>query len=547
MGQGGNAVTNEGVWARFETAAVAEIKPDHPRAALAPNRPASNESSLWVPGEPGAFGEAADAQIEATVKDCLAEYGLFFPKVSSTAKMDAGKCTADLLVQVLDEGPQGTVSQIEVIGNQENTREEILNFLGLKSGMAITRSQIVEAEQKLWRSARFVRYAITPEPAASGLTKATNVRLSVKVQEYELAPKLTKPLTAEQQALLRLCDWLSDFASRPEDLTIKFALSGTNFPLHLAGALVVSPRQGALVRFDNSTKPDGTDYAVLFAKEAIGLYAPNRGYKLFIPQPALATRAVISWVPSANPQTPYRLTIAGGFETQSDASRKAGGKPPFGLDLTLAPAAFLYLLDATNLLIQAQGQSLALLSSNQVLRMDAATGRLQELSIHDGTNASFEVGFAQGAFEKARREVDAAAAGLSNRYDSCHPFSSLVGFVAVELARLSLLDRVITNLAPLQRERAVAALNKLLGTTVLAPLDEAMNTNKSSESFNIPADETDRALAQNSVSAFLAAFAFRYGNDFFPEVLVALDPCARVCLRACQPSHVRRCRAPAAL
>jgi hypothetical protein len=515
LSQHPNTATNEGLSVRVE--AKAEIRQRDPRAALAATRPGSNDKPLWVPGEPASFGEAAVLNIETTAKDCLAECGFFFPKITSDMKLDTGNGTADLLVRVLDEGPQGTVSQLEVIGNQQNTREEILDFLGLKPGMAITRSRVAEAEQKLWRSARFVRYEITPEPAASGLAKATSVRLSVKVQEYDLAPKLTQPLSAEQQAMLRLCDWLSDFASRPEDLTITFALTWKESPIRFAGSFTLSPSQGALLRFENLDKPGGMDYAMLLAADTMGVYAPKRGSKLFVQQPDLASFAVISFVPAVgNPQTPFSLSMGGGFVSLTDDDRKSGAKPGFGLNLTLAPAAFLYFLEATNLLIEAKGQWLALLSSNQMLRMDAATGRLQELSIH-GPDDSIDFRFAKGAFEQARREADAAAAGLSNRYDPSHPFSSLVAFGAVELARWSVLDRVVTNLAPVQRERAVAALNKLLGITVLAPLDQALGTSNPAEPFTIPADESDLALTQNSLSAFFAAFGFRYCNDFFPK------------------------------
>ncbi len=513
MGKPGSGAPKEGASVTVET--YAEIERSDPRAALAANRPASDEPPLWLPGEPGAFGEEAEGKIKSIVKDCLAEDGLFFPRVSSSVKLDPGSGTADLLVQVLDEGPQGTVSQLEVIGNEKNTREEILDFLGLKPGMAITRSRVAEAEQKLWRSARFVQYEITPEPAASGMSKATSVRLSIRVQEYDLAPKLAAPLSAEQQAMVRLCNWMSDFASRPEDLEIAGALSAADVPVRGSADFVLSPSQGAVLRLRDSPKSNGMDYALLLATNAVGVYGPKSGGKFLGQFPGTALCLLIAFAPSSGSNR-FSLSIGGGFRTALDEDSKSAATPPFDLRLTLAPAAFLSLLDDTNLQIEAKGGSLALVSSNQVLRLDAATGRLKELAYHS-PNGSFEVRFAKGAFEQARRTVDAATAGFSNRYDPSHPLSSLVAFGAVEVARSSLLDRVITNRTQVQRERAVTALNKLFGPTVLAPLEQALGTNNPSHSFSIPADEADLALAQNSLSAFLAAFGFRYCNGLFPR------------------------------
>lgn len=514
-GKSSNAGDDESATAGVRTEVHVNFERREPHQALAATRKASDDTPLWMAGEPAAFGDAAAREIEEAVKDCLAEYGLFFPTTSSSVKLNPATGTADLVVRVIDEGPQGKVSELEVTGNQKNTREEILRFLGLKRGMAITRSRVVEAEQKLWRSARFLHYEITPEPATSGLTKATNVRLTVKVREYDAAPKLTERLSAEQQAMLRLCDWLSDFASRPEDLKISLAFTGTDDPFRRAVDLVVSPSQGALLMLKDQTNSSSTDYAVLFARKTLGLYAPKRGSKLFVSRPNLSSRAMISIAPGGdNPKEPFQFGMGGGFEGQSDP--KLGTKPPFRLELTLAPAAFLHLLDTTNLQVQTKGKTLALVSSNQVVRVDAATGRLKELSVRD-ENMFIEVRFAKGAFDQARRELDAATSGLSNRYDPDHPFSSVVGFAAAELARWGMLDKVVTNLPPVQRERVVLAVNKLLGPTVLAPIDQAMSTDKPTEAFSIPMDETDRALAQNSLSAFFAAFGFRYCNEFFPK------------------------------
>ena len=485
-----------------------------PRNALAARRHVADIGPLWAPGQPAACGEAAAKQIEEVVKDCLAEYGLFFPKTGSSVQLNPENSTADLLVQVRDEGPHGVVSELEVTGNHKHTREEILEFLGLRVGMEISRSGVVAAEQKLARSARFLDYGITPTPAVAGLTQATSVRLAVKVREYDAAPKLNEPLTGEQQALLRLCDWLSDFATRPADLSIAGALTVQNDAFRLAADIIVS-RQGALIKLKAPTIGQGLDYAVLFARETLGVYAAERGYKFFVNQPDLASEATIQLTADgAQLEHPFNFAVSAGCRRLADTEKKLGTIPAFRLELKLAPVAFLHLLEATNLDVRLANHRLSLVSSNYVLRLDAGTGQLEELIIRD---PQVEVRFVEGAFDQAWRELEVAAAGLANRYDSNHPLSSLVSFGALELGRWRGFDPMATNLPSAQRLRAIAAVDKLLSTTVLAPIDQALSSTNQAEPFTVPADEMDRALAQNSISAFFAAVAFRYCSEFFPK------------------------------
>jgi hypothetical protein len=84
------------------------------------------------------------------------------------------------------------------------------------------------------------------------------------------------------------------------------------------------------------------------------------------------------------------------------------------------------------------------------------------------------------------------------------------------MARWRMFDKLTTISSSFQRQRAMAAMNKLLSTTVWLPIDQNM-TNIAAESFFIPSDETDAALAGNSLSALFAAFGFRYCNALFPK------------------------------
>ena len=81
-------------------------------------------------------------ELERITQKALAQHGLFFPKLEVKIQATAEKSTANLLVKITDPGPAAVIDEIVVEGNRKNSKAEILEFLGLKTGMPITRATL---------------------------------------------------------------------------------------------------------------------------------------------------------------------------------------------------------------------------------------------------------------------------------------------------------------------------------------------------------------------------------------------------------------------
>ena len=119
------------------------------------------------------------------------DLGYFFTKTNLKVIPKNNNGTADLLVEILDEGSQGIIDEIDITGNRKNTREEVLKYLGLASGMAFSRDLITKTNLKLWRSARFLDYQVKSEFVDAGQAK---LKLNIELTEYELAPPMNYSL-----------------------------------------------------------------------------------------------------------------------------------------------------------------------------------------------------------------------------------------------------------------------------------------------------------------------------------------------------------------
>jgi hypothetical protein len=492
---------------------LANINND-PRQNLSTSGDSTAHQPKWVAGEYASFGTEPRDEIEAVVKDGLAQYGFFFPKIRVNIELRPASSTADLIVEVVEEGPRGMVSEIEISGNHKNSRKDILKLLGLKPGMAITRPLIARAEDKLWHSARFSKYEISPEAPVGPEAKTNSLKLSIKLWEFDESPKLTDKLSTEEKALLKLCDWLQDLESRSEDAILFYANTSTNIWMKFAATAIFSPRQGLLMQFSDPADI-GSPYSILVGKGNLAIYPPNHLYKLLAQRTSATAR--ISLLPMPPPsEHPFNLEVGAGFEKQGVAETEKAPVPPVQLNLKLAPLAFLHMAHDTGTICRVQGKKLTVTGPHSVLTADAETGQLREFQLRSNENSA-SVRFVDGAFNKASRELEAASLSAPNRFAPDHPLSSMLSFSLTEMAKLKLWDPLTKDFTAAQRERAMQSLNKLLAAEILAPLDRAATSTKDS-GFLIPLDAADQALAQNSSAATVyAAFAFRYCNDFFPK------------------------------
>lgn len=158
---------------------------------------------------------------EMLVHMLYAKAGHYFPEIDVSFKKSAVPETMDLVVNIDDEGPSSHLGKVHVSGNRINSRDDILGFLGLKEGMELKGNFIDQIERKLFGSARFSGWKVMmnrPDPAA------VKIDLLIHVEEYFEAPKLSDPLTAEQQVMMRLVKWMNEDAGKSSDIVLNMTV-----------------------------------------------------------------------------------------------------------------------------------------------------------------------------------------------------------------------------------------------------------------------------------------------------------------------------------
>jgi len=496
----------------------AELRP----SGADPNRPFSQEGEqtvFWEAGEPVSFVENNRQELESITRKALAQHGFFFPKLEVKIQTTDQKPTANLLVKVADSGPNAVIGEIVVEGNQKNSKAEILDFLGFKLGMRITRATLDEAERKLWDSGRFRAYALEPELIPSESPTARHLRLVVRVTEFDTVPKLNEALSPKQMALLLLSHYMSGAAGRGEELVAR-ATALTDFvPRDLVGELILAPGKGFLIRIaDPKSATSGFAYSLEMSDTTFAIYDHCRGAKLLITNAELCLRAFLRLVPTPPGDTnTVTFSVGAGFGSTTSDNKHA--QPGMHFEFTLAPAALAE--QAKNLDGEAvlENGRWTITDTNVTFQIDAKSGRLEELkwcSVEKGgmTN-QVSVLLTNHAFATASRQMEKGGSSCTNSYSSEHPKNSTVGFLVGEVLRIGL-DTMATNLPAARRELMIASLERLFSPEFL-DLDRDTAANPDEEVFSIPMDETDMAIAQNNLLALFSGMIFRYCSEWFPK------------------------------
>lgn len=459
--------------------------------------------ALWAKADPARFSDFDLHQIKEQIADTMRNHGFLFPRIETTAVPDPTSHTAELRVDVLEEGPRAVVGSIEFSGNRKNSRDALLRYLDLKPGMELTSQTISNIEERMWRSARFLSNSVfTGSPDAS-----ERVPLRIEVAEYDPAPQVDEPFSRADQAMLKMREWLSKLGEGRDEAVLTW--SGVPKPSsHYE--LILSP-QGGLAVLAGDTSPDSPSKALEGAvlKPTLAVFCSQaRAAKLTIPhlsEGLLLSAAVGSKAAETN-ETPFDITIGAGYTPPQEDSEQH-----FRIALAVPPVACIGLnhrLKSTNWF---EGNELIRSNADMLLRVDSRTGQIIGLRVTNQQNhAALQLRFERGAFDRSVRRLEEAGAALPNRYDSNAPFSTLIGFLAQELLSSDLLKTVLrSNLPGATWNRLPALLAHFDFQELLSPLnqlrDQSAATN-AEEAFVVPEAFASQEAANSSVIAMVAGW-----------------------------------------
>ena len=239
-------IGDEGSFVEFEEVGT-EPRPDDP---------------FWPAGTPANLHESGQRKIRQRVQAILSDEGFGGAEVESRCELEGQQ--AVLHVQVCGLTDPAVIAELQVTGNDRDTDQEVLQYLGLQIGQPWTVHEQYRVLRSLWMSARFRETRLRAEMAADG------AHVMIDVRDYGAAPKLTGEFSREEAALLKLREWLVSGEGKSKDFVWQSDFK--NFLLNC----IVSARHGMLVEFAAGRDEEArqrSKHIVYFGPQELRIYA----------------------------------------------------------------------------------------------------------------------------------------------------------------------------------------------------------------------------------------------------------------------------------
>jgi len=484
---------------------------------------------VWEPGKPASFDESSLNGLTQRIDDILKDLGFFFVRTQLKMLPDTRKGTADLLIDVLDEGSSGVLDQINFTGLKRNRSSDLVQCLGLKPGQPVNRELLRRTEDLLWRSARFRAFEVTPEAGRD----RRHIDLRIALTEFEPLPPLHQELSREAKALLRFCDWLSDQPTPGRDIVLTMRTSEKPLPVPgLSNVQLIMAQGGLLVTAGDGTANENmpVSYAAVLAQDMIGLFDLAYHAKLVfaVTNPAVEFQTSMTILPNPDPASdqPFSFAFGASLQNQDNETNPAGpnARPTFKMQRFLAPMVFAALAYTNKQDVHFSfNQGLMTLSGKDFrLTTEEKSGKLAGRRGMEATNGAQASIYSESqAFDKALAQIIRASATDRNVADPKTKINSTLAFLLKEALRVELLRPSLPTDPPLEtRRRAAAALEKILEHGVFAPLDVMVAGKllpEESNSFDIPHPYGSSDQGANKILAVVGPVVFRYGDDLAPH------------------------------
>lgn len=491
---------------------------NQPSAAASPlNSPPPRQKArepVWNQGQPASLDPASWARAELLVSNTfwelghpLAQFTVDFPRKEPAAGQ-AQTGTADMVIDVTDEGPLCTIAGVHAQGTR-NADEDIHKFLGVRTGEVYTLSWQQQQLEALEASGRFTSVA----PAKADIRDDGKVTAGFYLEDLPEAAPLSKPLSATAETLLRMRQWVQDWTNRTDDLVWGFRQ--------------VSPK-GETNSIELICSPTGNCLCRLFMSNT----ETNRSPRFqFIVRPGYAGMGRAA-SPSVFVNTNFHTALQLGLDAQVSAHESSSGnrgnltfffglssqnedKPPLTLMLKATPAAMVFLAQRPDFTWTNDRDLLIGTRSNVLLTIEKNRGRLVELrsryqAPHELTNwlsgGEWVFRFQSGRFAKAEADWEQVSAKLTNACDASHTLASglayLVGGLIQEEGAAGVLG---ARLPDSKMQDAQNAIGKLFNTGFFCglermapqptpPKEQRMGTPYLSEHVTDQAVQTFRSL-----------------------------------------------------
>jgi hypothetical protein len=479
------------------------------------------QSPAWQMGEPVRFDEQGRKALEENVRRALADLGCRWAKFEIATPQDSADHVAPLQINITEAGPPAVIGKISIVGNQRDSEEDVIKYLGLKPGVMVTESERTRLWYKLWLSGRYLHQTVQlVEPGEPiGLAE-----LQIELKEFDQAPPILEPLSATEQALMKCREWILDSQRRGDDWVLRL-------PKNL-GCLVLSPVRGALVHGAPTIDADkATEFLAMAMPKELTYACAAAGKRLSLPLPdGMRIVGSVELLTGDDPNDPQRVRSLRFGLGLNHNSESVG--PPVAMSVTVSPTHMISLAHMPDSEVKLDNDRLIIRSSAiYEFQIDATTGRLIGLRFAGDDESgvpSCEITIEHGAFE---REMDLAKERFLknisvNAFTPSQPLSSIANSLIDDPLVVGLCREWAKGSQHEDKfDRARNALHKAVGAGLLRPLDEAIKTGalwtssggrESVATFDIPdAFEGAQGFVQSVV--VFARLGLRFLGDAVPR------------------------------
>jgi hypothetical protein len=482
--------------------------------------PKNGPEACWVIGKPAYLSKEDLDDCRDQINKVLLTQGLFWADVKVEPELRSDH-TALLIVHIVNEGPQASLSDVQTSGLAINTRQEVLDFAGLKPGMPIDLKMLRDLREKFWNSGRFYQHDIRAKWSRSNPGK---VSLALDFWEHPNLPRLSAPISVDSPngIMLRMGRSLQASMERGDPFVLKLdngrqhfkmvMQSNRGFAFHwLREALIAAPSSAPSTsystQFSIPQAPQSLDLALLASARKFEVLSATANHRFTINQ-NIPLSMSLDFVPDPTDKArPVSLMCYAGVPGDSYES-----DPLIRLECSIAPVGCLDLvtrrsdpsgvppkIEMRNGILQVNGHFGS-------LYVNAASGRLIKW-IRDPLEFEFE----PGALD---REIaaDAMPGSVANDYDPQHPVSSGIDF----LIALNSSSPIFIFGSP-ERTKAIAHFASILARPALESMDQKI-AKSVNDNVDDDFDVANRHIDSGSPLAVLRSaigyvnYIFEYGN-----------------------------------
>ena len=478
--------------------------------------PSDWEMPVWETGKPAPLDAFTRCELHRQVQAALADLGFPLARFEIYVSPRVGERKADLHVELDDEGA-ATVSQVEIVGNRRDSRDEILDYLQIRLPCSYGRTDRERIEKLLWHSGRFLSYKITPVQGKN----LDHLTLRLELTEYPAAPRLRDPLSLGEQALLRARQWLIHPDRKRCDWVAHVRVEGQE------AEVILSPQHGCLVtwRGKPATKDNPPLWAVAGSDRLLAYYDLSARTKVVVP--CESRRFVTSLDLTVNAQADsgkdsehFMLRFGVG------SNARQASDPPGAVSLCLRawPVFFLGLAHEYGATCTSDGRRATIANPGGLrLEIDQATGEIVYWEARDDST-SFRVRWVEGAMAERLRALESSTAAWPNSYDSRCPLNSVLAALWRDPWAWQLVRAMNENihLYDPQDEPLVALAGRfLLDHGALRPLDDAIvagwsEPESTAQTFELPDVKIDWSSPEKFMAS-LPQISLFWADDIFPR------------------------------